>query len=58
MWQKFERFCTGGAPAMLGSGSGLVTLLKTKIHLQFQRTSLFVDKHWLKERPRIALLLL
>lgn len=30
MWQKLAGFCTDGAPAMLGSRSGLAALIKTK----------------------------
>lgn len=30
IWQKLAGFCTDGAPAMLGSRSGLATLIKTK----------------------------
>jgi hypothetical protein len=30
MWQKLAGFCTDGAPAMLGSRSGLAALIKKK----------------------------
>lgn len=32
MWEKLAGFCTDGAPAMLGSPSGLATLVKEKNH--------------------------
>jgi hypothetical protein len=30
LWEKLAGFCTDGAPAMLGSRSGLATLVKAK----------------------------
>jgi len=53
MWEKLVGFCTDGAPAMLGSRSGLATLVKQKnpkvitthciIHRQALASKLFLD---------------
>jgi len=38
MWEKLADFCTDGTPAMLGSRSGLTTLVKEKKPLSIDNT--------------------